>query len=111
MANRTIAASPGVEIRGEAEFVGALGAQTTVAGLDAVALASDVVPEGRAQDEPGVGRTPAQLLEQPLRVDVHAPGVAGAVQAGVWPPEPVVRYLGRTRGPRDGVGVVRAVRS
>ncbi len=51
-------------------------------GLDAVALAPDVVPERRVQDELRVGGLPAELLEQPLGVDVHALGVAGAVEPG-----------------------------
>ena len=97
----------GGELRREAELVRPLGAAATVLGLDAVALAPDVVPEGGVQDELGVGRLPAELLEKPLRVHVHAAGVAGAVEPGMMA-EPGVVHVGRTSGPRDGVRVVRA---
>ena len=57
----------------------------------------------RAQNELAVGLAPGQLLEQPLRVDVHPLRVRDAVQARVAP-EPVLCDVGPSRQPGASLG-------
>ena len=107
MANRAMAASAeeSFAVRPSSSARSAL---ATVLGLDAVALAPDVVQEGGAQDDCRVSTgSQAELLEQPLSVHVDAPGVAGAVQPGaVAEPGVVPRRAVQASAPMgDGVGV------
>ena len=70
----------GGQIDGEAELIGSGRATRAVDRLHAVVDAADVVPERGAQRQARVVLIPTELVEQPLGVDVHAPGVGRAVQ-------------------------------
>src|SRR5450756_1750855 len=64
----------------QAELHDACGAERAVLRVPVVVDAADVVPQDRREDDAGVVLRPAQLADEPLRVDVHALCVAHAVQ-------------------------------
>ena len=94
----------GLKRRREAEAVCFKDAALTVARLDAVRLAADVVPERGVQHHLRVALIPAELSDQPLGVDVDALRVSDAVQARVAP-EPGAGNVGSARGPARGIAV------